>query len=93
VPASALYLQRFAKTHPNLLTPPSKPQSANEPTILSPVYIDPSAEVDPSAKIGPNVSLGEIVVNILCTFRDPADRLIQVRMYALDLVYASRTAY
>ncbi len=58
VPASSLYLQRFAKTHPELLRAPSKPQSPNEPTIIPPVSIDPSAMVDPSAKIGPNVSLG-----------------------------------
>jgi len=58
VSASALYLKQFAKTNPSLLTAPTKPQSPNEPTIIAPVYIDPSAVVDCSAKIGPNVSLG-----------------------------------
>jgi mannose-1-phosphate guanylyltransferase len=56
VPASALYLNHFAKSNPKLLTPPSKDGG---PIIIAPVYIDPSAEVDSSAKIGPNVSLGK----------------------------------
>lgn len=56
VPASALYLNHFIKSNPKLLTPPNKDGG---PTIIAPVYIDPSAEVDPSAKIGPNVSLGK----------------------------------
>jgi mannose-1-phosphate guanylyltransferase len=56
VPASGLYLNNFIKANPKLLTAPSKEKG---PTIIAPVYIDPSAEVDPSAKIGPNVSLGE----------------------------------
>ncbi|KAI5455332.1 hypothetical protein NCC49_000146 [Naganishia albida] len=59
VPASGLYLNNFIKANPKLLTAPSKEKG---PTIISPVYIDPSAEVDPSAKIGPNVSLAANVV-------------------------------
>ena len=57
VPASALYLAQFQKTNSKLLTQPGKPGSTG-PTILPPVFIDPTAEVDESAKIGPNVSLG-----------------------------------
>lgn len=58
VPASALYLAQFQKTNSKLLTAPGK-AGAGGPTILPPVFIDPTAEVDDSAKIGPNVSLGE----------------------------------
>lgn len=69
VPASALYLKRFQKTAPQLLykgaqsqaSTPSTAGSGAGPTIIQPVYIDPSAEIDPSAKIGPNVSLGASV--------------------------------
>lgn len=57
VPASALYLAQFQKTNSKLLTPPGKAGSGG-PTILPPVFIDPTAEVDETAKIGPNVSLG-----------------------------------
>jgi mannose-1-phosphate guanylyltransferase len=58
VPASALYLAQFQKTNSKFLTAPGK-AGAGGPTILPPVFIDPTAEVDDSAKIGPNVSLGE----------------------------------
>jgi hypothetical protein len=57
VPASALYLAQFQKTNSKFLTPPGKAGSEG-PTILPPVFIDPTAEVDETAKIGPNVSLG-----------------------------------
>lgn len=60
VPASALYLAQFQKTSPKLLSQPSKAGSGG-PTIISPVYIHPTAEVDETAKIGPNVSVGPAV--------------------------------
>lgn len=65
IPASALYLAQFQKTSPNLLTEPGKPGSGG-PTIIAPVFIDPSATVDSTAKIGPNVSLGKHAY--VCTF-------------------------
>ncbi|WOO77016.1 Mannose-1-phosphate guanyltransferase alpha [Vanrija pseudolonga] len=50
VTANSLYLQRFEKTHPDLLT--------KGPNITAPVYVHPTATIDPSAKVGPNVAIG-----------------------------------
>ncbi|KAK8854716.1 hypothetical protein IAR55_003455 [Kwoniella newhampshirensis] len=55
VTATSLYLSRFLKTHPELLTNPSS-------AILAPVYIDPTATIHPTAKIGPNVAIGPGVI-------------------------------
>ncbi|XVF50256.1 hypothetical protein PTKIN_Ptkin04bG0081500 [Pterospermum kingtungense] len=49
---SALYLDQFRFTSPNLLASGDGTKSA---TIIGDVYIHPSAKVHPSAKIGPNV--------------------------------------
>lgn len=63
LPANALYLSQYARSDPSLLTPPtSSSSSSKSPTIVGPVYIDPSAQIDPTAKIGPNVSIGRNVV-------------------------------
>ncbi|RXK41105.1 mannose-1-phosphate guanylyltransferase [Tremella mesenterica] len=51
VTASSLYLSRFAKTAPELLAP-------SGPTIISPAFVDPTAQIAPTAKIGPNVAIG-----------------------------------
>lgn len=55
--ASALYLNSYKTQHPSLLYHQQKDQ-ASCPTIVEPVYIDPSASIDSSAKIGPNVAIG-----------------------------------
>lgn len=53
VTASSLYLGRYNKTNPTLLS--------SSPSIIQPCYIDPSATLAPSAKIGPNVAIGPYV--------------------------------
>lgn len=55
--ASALYLESYKAQHPELLYHQQK-GGAECPTIVEPVYIDPSASIDASAKIGPNVAVG-----------------------------------
>lgn len=70
--ASSAYLEHFAKTSPELLTPaspirrpsmPSPPSGQDEgPEIVGAVYIHPSATVHPTAKIGPNVAIGPSAV-------------------------------
>ncbi|KAI9225733.1 MAG: mannose-1-phosphate guanyltransferase [Piptocephalis tieghemiana] len=59
VPANALYLQLYAKTSQDLLSPPG---NEGGPEIVGPVIIHPTAMVDPSAKIGPNVTIGAGVI-------------------------------
>ena len=56
VPANALYLQQALQLNSEELAKPRSNESL--PTILSPVYIHPSAVVHKSAKLGPNVSIG-----------------------------------
>lgn len=59
--ASALYLDSYKAQHPELLYHQQKEQQKDQsscPTIVEPVYIDPSASIDASAKIGPNVAIG-----------------------------------
>lgn len=71
--ASALYLDSYKTQYPELLYHQTKAGqgagaggaggakqagSGDGPTIVEPVYIDPTASIDPSAKIGPNVAIG-----------------------------------
>lgn len=56
--ASALYLDSYKAQHPELLYHQQKKEGEECPTIVEPVYIDPSASIDSSAKIGPNVAIG-----------------------------------
>lgn len=56
--ASALYLDSYEAQHPELLYHQQKKEGEECPTIVEPVYIDPSASIDSSAKIGPNVAIG-----------------------------------
>jgi mannose-1-phosphate guanylyltransferase len=56
VTASALYLNHYKKTHPDLL--------AKGDNLQGPVYIDSSASIAATAKVGPNVAIGpNVVVN------------------------------
>ncbi|EKC98356.1 Psa2p [Trichosporon asahii var. asahii CBS 8904] len=57
--ASALYLDSYKAQHPELLYHQQQQKDQSScPTIVEPVYIDPSASIDASAKIGPNVAIG-----------------------------------
>lgn len=59
--ASALYLDQYKHTHPELLYHRAAASGAGAaacPDIVEPVYIDPGASIAPSAKIGPNVAIG-----------------------------------
>jgi len=58
LPATALYLNQYRSTNPELLARPT----SGGPEIMEPVHIDPTAQVDPTAKIGPSVSIGPGVV-------------------------------
>ena len=64
VPANALYLQQALQSNSEELAKPApktpnKPALAErKPTILPPVFIDPTAIVHHTAKLGPNVSIG-----------------------------------
>ena len=56
ITASALYLNQYKKTHPDLL--------AKGDNLQGPVYVDSTAHISPSAKVGPNVAIGPgVVVN------------------------------
>jgi mannose-1-phosphate guanylyltransferase len=59
ISANRAYLQHFVQVSPERLTLSSdETKKESKATIISPVFIHPSAIIHPTAKIGPHVSIG-----------------------------------